>query len=107
MSNKKLKAYKWDDEIDGTTIIVWAETAGKAKAYIADENDVAFVNVKVYRVPWADEYGAMERIPPEVYLDNGWWLACSKCGDTVLEDSAVVVDGEVYCIECYKEMSKR
>lgn len=103
MSDKKLKAYQWDDEQEGTTTIVWAESAGKAKAEIANDNDIAFTEVKVYRLPWADKYGDMENIPPEVYLDNGWWLPCCKCASQVAGEDAVIVGGDVYCKDCYEE----
>lgn len=97
MTDKKLKAYKWDDEYEGTTAIVYAESAGKAKAEIANDNDIAFTEVKVYRLPWADEYGDQENIPPEVYFEHGWSLWCHRCGNEVCEDEAVI-DGEaVYC----------
>lgn len=106
MTDKKLKAYAWDDEQEGTTTIVWTETAGKAKANIANENDIAFTEVKVYRVPWADDYDCMEEIPAHMYLYNGWWLPCCKCGSQTAGDDAFIVDGVVYCKDCYEEVNK-
>lgn len=102
MSNKKLKAYSWDDEYEGTIAIVWAESAGKAKAEIANDNDIAFADVKVHRVPWADDYDDMESIPPEVYFKHGWLQACHECGMEVAEDEAVIVDKAVYHKWCYE-----
>lgn len=109
MSDKKLKAYQWDDELEGTSIIVYAETAGKARSEIADSNDsgLRFTEIRVYRAPWADEYGDWNKIPPEVLLDHGWYLPCCCCGKYAVDDEDVtVVGGKVYCRDCYKEMNK-
>lgn len=101
-----LKAYQHDDEHEGTSTIVYAETAGKAKAEIADSNDsgLRFTEVRVYRVPWADEYGDWDNVPPEVLLEHGWMLPCWRCGKYALDDNEemVVVDGKVYCKDCYE-----
>lgn len=105
MTDKKLKAYKWDDEYEGTTAIVWAESAGKAKAEIANDYDIAFTEVKVYRLPWADDYDDEESIPPEVYFEHGWSLWCHRCGNEVCEDEAVIADKAVYHKWCYERMS--
>lgn len=107
MTDKKLKAYQWDDEHEGTATIVWAESAGKAKAEIANDNDIAFTEAKVYRAPWADEYGGWENVPPEVLLEHGWLLPCCRCGkydfDDEGDENMVVVGGDVYCKDCYEE----
>ena len=54
----KLKAYGWDDEDYDESHVVWAATPGKAKALLASEHDREFTEMRVYRVPWADKYGA-------------------------------------------------
>lgn len=56
----KLKAYAWDDDYFGNTYIVWAETAGKAKALFAAEHDTDFTYIRPYRLPWADKYRDMD-----------------------------------------------
>lgn len=108
MTDKKLKAYQWDDEFEGTGIIVYAETAGKARAEIADSNDsgLRFTEIRVYRAPWADEYGDWDNIPPEVLIEHGWLLPCCRCGQYEIEDdeAMIVVDGKVYCKECCEEV---
>ena len=104
--NRNLKAYAWDDEQEGITTIVWAESTGKAKAQIANDYDIAFTEVKVYRLPWADEYADAERIPPEVYFKNGWSQWCHRCGNEVSEDEAVIVGNAVYHKWCYERMCK-
>lgn len=95
-----LKAYAWDDEFYGDTQIVWAETAGKAKALIVAEYDERFTDVRVYRLPWADKYRDLDDIPAEVYLENGWDITCAKCGGRVSADTAVLTDTYVLCSEC-------
>lgn len=59
----KLKAYGWDDEDYDESHVVWAATPGKAKALLASEHDREFTEMRVYRVPWADKYGASKIIP--------------------------------------------
>ncbi len=107
MTDKKLKAYAWDDEQEGITAIVWAESAGKAKTEIANDNDIAFTEVKVYRLPWADKYADAERIPPEVYFEHGWSQWCHRCGNEVSEDEAVIVGNAVYHKWCYERMCRQ
>lgn len=96
----KLKAYAWDDDYHGNTYIVWAETAGKAKALFAAEHDTDFTYIRPYRLPWADKYRDMDDIPAEEFLAHGWWLTCAKCGKQVYEDTAVLTDTKVLCKEC-------
>ena len=47
VNQKKLKAYAWDYESRGYTVVVYAETAGKARRMIANENDFRFIDVRV------------------------------------------------------------
>lgn len=98
-----IKAYAWDDDYSGNTYIVWAETAGKAKALFAAEHDTAFTYIRPYRVPWADKYRDMrdmDDIPAEEFLAHGWWLPCAKCGTDLYQDTAVLTDTKVLCKEC-------
>ena len=79
----KLKAYGWDDEDYDESHVVWAATPGKAKALLASEHDREFTEMRVYRVPWADKYGASKIIPAKEFLSNGWELNCTNCGKVV------------------------
>lgn len=82
----KLKAYGWDDEDYDESHVVWAATPGKAKALLASEHDREFTEMRVYRVPWADKYGASKIIP---------------------DGTATVLDEvEVLCDECAKDWSE-
>ena len=89
-------AYAYDHELDGTTTIYWAETAGKAKRYAADEHGLPFTEIRVHRVPWADKYNSMDEIPPEVYWSHGWGLPCEKCGRQVYEDEGRITKKAPY-----------
>lgn len=98
---KNLKAYSFTDEETGYTQIEWFETAGQAKRYFANENTLDFCDVRVYRVPWADEYQSKGEVPPEVCLAHGWWFECNRCGRVVTEENLGEINGkDVYCDEC-------
>lgn len=102
----KIKAYEWDDEYRDESHVVWAATPGKAKALLASEYDREFTEIRVYRVPWADQYRSMDDIPAEEFLKNGWYLCCVKCGTHVYDDTAVLTENKVLCVECAKDWSK-
>ena len=98
---KNLKAYSFTDEQTGYDEIEWFETAGQAKRYFANENTLDFCDVRVYRVPWADEYWSKGYVPPEVCLAHGWWFECNRCGRVVTEENLGEINGkDVYCDEC-------
>lgn len=52
----------------------------------------------------------LKTMPPEVLLEHGWLLPCCRCGkydfDDEVNENMVVVDGKVYCKECYEEVSE-
>lgn len=103
----KLKAYGWDDEDYDESHVVWAATPGKAKALLASEHDREFTEMRVYRVPWADKYGASKIIPAKEFLSNGWELNCTNCGKVVRNGTATVLDEvEVLCDECAKDWNE-
>ena len=96
----KLKAYMFDD-FYGYSHIDWFETAGKAKASFANEHGLGFCDVRVHRIPWADEYQSKGYVPPEVCLARGWWWTCYECGAQVTEEDVGKIDGRnVYCKKC-------
>lgn len=104
---RKLKAYVWRDEDAGTCQIVWKETAGQAKRWIADENNLQFTEVHVYRLPWADNYRSMDEIPAEVYWEEGWYIPCNDCGKEVYESEGVEVGKTVYCHDCWNARKEK
>lgn len=101
-----MKAYLYDDEWDDSSTIYWAETAGQAKRCAADENGIPFTEIRVHRVPWADQYNDMDEIPPEVYWAHGWWLSCEKCGKHVYEGEGCSTDKGVLCLNCLADIAE-
>lgn len=105
MNKEKLKAYC--SEIDwGDSVIVWTKTAGQAKRQLADEYGERFIDIRVYRVPWADGYKDMADIPPQVYFDHAWGIVCAKCHKLINEDDKFFDAGNAiyYCEECMEDM---
>lgn len=96
-----IKAYAWHNDDTGFDDIVWCETAGKAKYYIACKEGIPFTDVKVYRVKFADKFKCIEDIKIKDFFDNGWGYVCSKCGEITFEDEATFInDNEIICSEC-------
>lgn len=105
-SERKLKAYVWHNDYDnGTCVIVWAETAGQAKRMVADESCLQFTEVRLRRLPWADNYRSMDEIPAEEYWEEGWYIPCNDCGKEVYEGEGVEVGKTVYCHDCWNARS--
>lgn len=67
----KIKAYVWDDEYNDKSHIVWATTPGKAKALLAAEHDEKFTELRVKRLPWADQYKDFNKIPAAEFFKHG------------------------------------
>lgn len=102
-----LKAYVWDDEYNDKSHIVWATTPGKAKALLAAEHDEKFTELRVKRLPWADQYKDFNKIPAAEFFKHGWWMYCLNCGKVVRNGTATVLDEvEVLCDECAKDWSE-
>ncbi len=81
------------------SIIVFTTTAGKAKAWGANEFGVDFIDVaSVNRAKWADKYEGKE-IPKEAYLAAGWWWEC-ECGFPQTKETAIIKDDTVLCKDC-------
>lgn len=95
-----MKAYIWTDEYTGYSLIVWGDTAGQARRQVADSEGEDFIDVRVYRLPWADKYTSMDDIPMEEYFANGWRCGCSKCGELYYEKDLIVTDTDVICKRC-------
>lgn len=111
--NKVLKAYEWDNESDGYSMIIYAETVGKAKYEIMCEQDENFTDIRVKRIPWADKYADSE-IPAEEYINHGWWLPCAnhECTNEHLDEESLsrgagIINHKIYCPECYAKMKEK
>lgn len=99
-----MKAYIGYDCMDECAEIVFAETQGRAKALIANEFDMEYVDVRVKRQPQFDKYAENGTVPKAALLADGWWFECASCRDTVrqedLSEGAEVIDDKVYCADC-------
>lgn len=99
----RMKAYAFlVDPCEGAEMIVYAENANKAKAKGAHFTDMEYTDIRIRRVPWADQYGDYDNIPPRAFIENGWWMYCCKCTGRVDSDSlgGYTTDGEPYCKYC-------
>lgn len=100
-----LKAYEWRNEFEGTMRMVYATNANEARMWISGEENIRYIDVKVHRLPWADQYGEEDNIPPKVCLENGWPVQCVKCGIWMYGvDEAHQVKEGFCCEDCYGEV---
>lgn len=95
----ELKAYQVDDKWgDHGTEIVYAETAGKAKALGLCEWVPEFTAKSVKRAPEFDKY--FPKGPSRsVLLRHGWFFECNCCCKKVFDDTKgrVVTRNAVFC----------
>lgn len=127
MEKGKLKAYivcdKWGD---AGSIVVWAETPGKAKSQ-ALYNDIfdgyEFTELRLDRVKDFDKYADTKKVPVQDLLNMSWWFCCAQClkehldQDDIDEGNAFIdedggdpcdfVKGAVICAECKKKLEER
>ena len=106
-----LKAYVYYDNHEGYGYIYFAETAGKAKAEVANEHDENFIDVSVVREKAFDKYAEQGFVPVIGMLEAGWWHTCygrTNCGAHIeledLSNGARIVDNHAYCAECAKTL---
>lgn len=127
MGKEKLKAYivsdKWNE---AGSIVVWAETSGKAKAaalYRDELDSVDYIDIRVNRAPDFDKYAESKKVPIQELLNIGWWFYCSGlCSREISQDDidakeAFIIDdqkgfntfvkGDVICAECKKKLEER
>ena len=99
------KAYYCEDDYSGYCKIGYFDTRNQAKNYFAGEFSLRYIDVKPYRLPWADIYEDVDNIPIEAYFENGWWFECNYCGSYIheLADFFNVKEGKGYCCKsCYE-----
>lgn len=120
-----LKAYCVSDKYsDAGTVIVWAETSGKAKAEALYEDifdNYEFTELRTQRIPAFDKYEKSKKIPIQELLNMSWWFCCCECGkehldqDSVDEGEAFIIEGDeredfvlgtLICAKCKKKAEK-
>lgn len=94
-----LKAFMSYDE-DNYVDIVYSVNAILAKREIAQMRCQRFIDVRVRRCPWADGYKSAEKIPPKVWLENGFAAPCSKCSEYFYDGDLVQIGDEYFCKSC-------
>lgn len=123
MKKGKLKAYivsdKWND---AGSIIVWAETSGKAKVE-ALRNDIfdnyEFTEMRVNRIKDFDKYAESKKVPIQELLNRCWWFCCCEClkehldQDSIDNGEAFIINsderddfvlGTIICADCKKKL---
>lgn len=125
MEKENLKAYivydKWYAE---GSIVVWAETSGKAKSkglYHDNMDGFEYTDLRAYRMKDFDKYVESKHIPIAELLANGWWFYCADCGAEQINQNDVengeafiinkdydredFVKGNVICKKCYERLN--
>lgn len=59
------------DVDDLSETVTFAETPGRAKQDFSMENGIPFKDIRVQRLPWADKYGDVDKIPVKEWFDHG------------------------------------
>lgn len=83
---KPVKAFVVSNGDPECDTIQFATTNVAARRKGASEIDDDFGSVSCRRLRWADEF-AGKWIPAKAYIDNGWRVSCTGCGDYVSEDA--------------------
>lgn len=83
---KPMKAYLVSNGDPECDTIQFATSNVAARRDGANEIGDDFGSVSCRRLHWADEFVG-KRIPAKAYIDNGWRVSCTNCGDYVSEDS--------------------
>src|SRR5665647_2788090 len=90
---------------EGRSIVVFADTRGKARANGAREEGMYdFTEYSVTRSPTFDKFSGQGIVPIEALLQAGWWVECDGCErhlhqDCINDGSAVMIDGYPYCLK--------
>ncbi len=102
MNEPKLKAYSVQDNYHERGVVVFAYTAGQARAAGAREIDAEFLEPEVRRAPEFDGL-TPETLTPLEYIKRGWWQSCRNwrgCHKIADEENVVFgATGEPYCSE--------
>jgi hypothetical protein len=103
----KCKAYVFanaaDYDIDDIRdIITFAETPSKAKQDFSMETGIHYKDIRVQRLPWADKYESVDKIPVKEWLDHGWRFTCNICGAIIEDATTFYINNEgFYCKKCF------
>lgn len=88
---KPVLAYLVSNDDPECDTIQFATSNVAARRQGANEIDDDFAGVSCKRLQWADEYRG-QHIPAQAYIEHGWRVSCTNCGDYVSEESYRVDD---------------
>ena len=92
------------DVDDLSETVTFAETPGKAKQDFSMENGIPFKDIRVQRIPWADKYGDVDKIPVKEWLDHGWHFTCNICGAMIEDAINFYINNKGFCCKkCFDE----
>ena len=97
------KAFMYEDDEDNTVYVVYAVNASRAKQEVASLYNLKYIDVRVKRCAWADQYKNFEQIPDKAWLDNGYSIACCKCGKQYYEGDIKEFNNQYLCDACVKK----
>jgi len=102
-----LKAWTVIDPSEESSIVIFADTRGKARMFGAGElgSCYEFIDYGIKRSPEFDKYAEQGEVPLSVLMEHNWWIECRGCDyrvflDDLTEGLAVMIDGEPYCAKC-------
>lgn len=115
-----IKAYIVSDKWNENSVVVFAETGGKAKSealYKDDFSNYEYIELRTKRMEKWDKYAESGKIPIVEMLENGWWFECVNCYKQITEDDIIsgdaniidyerndFIQGGVICKECAKRV---
>ena len=101
-----MKAWTVERPDEEFSVVVFAETRGKARASGASQDGMYdYIDYGVKRSPEFDKYAEQSYVPISALLENGWWYECLGCRARIIQDclidgSAEMIDGYPYCTRC-------
>ena len=85
------------DVDDLSETVTFAETPGKAKQDFSMENGIRYKDIRVQRLPWADKYGDVDKIPVKEWFDHGYHFTCNTCGAQIEDIADFYINDKGYC----------
>lgn len=94
-----MKAYIVSDRDNESQEIIFADTHAQAKRKSELYGEEMWIDIRAKRAPQYDQYAEQGYVPGDVMLWDGWALEC-RCYRLQVAETAIVIDGEVYCEKC-------
>ena len=94
-----MRAWAVQNPREGVSVVVFAQTRGRAQVLGAQFHDEFFMDVRTKRAPLFDGL-TPDGLTPRAYSERGWWVHCCGRGcpvEQVFDDEAVIVGEDVFC----------